>query len=239
MLKKELERFIEEDMPYGDITTQNLIEATKEEASVICNEKAILCGVNEAEEVFEYFGLETETYADEGDFIKDGDKVLSVLGCVPSILKAERLALNFLTRMSGISTKTRKFVDKARKVNSDVVIAGTRKTTPGFRKYEKKAIQTGEGVSHRMSLSDSVLIKDNHIKAVGFEEILDKTSDFGFNVSVEIEVEEKEEAIEAAKKEAVDIIMLDNFTSKEVEEIIEALKKNGLRKEVIIEVSGG
>jgi len=151
-------------------------------------------------------------------------------------LQSERLALNFLARMSGISTLTHRCVLAG---GGRVRIAATRKTTPGFRAYEKKAVFLGGGDTHRFNLSDAVLIKDNHIRICGLEECL-RTACMraSFTKKIEVEVESLEEMLAAAQGGA-DIIMFDNMPPKKIAEGVRLLSEKGLRKGIILEASGG
>ena len=158
-------------------------------------------------------------------------------GSARAILAGERLALNIVMRMSGIATLTRSLVDKCRKVNPKVRVAATRKTTPGFRYFEKKAVLIGGGDPHRMGLYDAVLIKNNHIRlAGGVKEALKRAAKGSYMMKVEIEVETPEQAFVALENGA-DIIMLDNFGPEEAKKLSHRLKK--ARPEVLIEISGG
>ncbi len=139
--------------------------------------------------------------------------------------------------MSGIATKTKKFVNKVKKINPSITIAATRKTTPGFRKYEKKAVLIGGGEPHRMGLYDAVMIKDNHIKIVGSVDVAIKTVKQKIkNKIIEIEVENEIDAINSAKLGA-NVIMLDNFEPETAKNISEKIKK--INSKILIEVSGG
>lgn len=148
----------------------------------------------------------------------------------------ERTALNIIGRMSGIATETRKLVEKVRKVNPRVKVAGTRKSL--LRLIDKRAIMIGGGEPHRFSLSDAILIKDNHLALVPLEEAIKRAKEFSVYKVVEVEVENLEDAVKAAKAGA-DVIMLDNMKPQEIKEVIEKLRELGLRDGVKIEVSGG
>lgn len=228
--------FLEEDIGTGDITTDSLIGDEEVKARIIVKENCILAGLEEAQEIFKNFGLIYLTDVSDGNQIKAKQEILSINGSAKSILKGERLALNFLGRMSGIATTTKKILDLCRLVNPNIGIAATRKTTPGFRYYEKKAVIIGGGVPHRYGLYDSILIKDNHLKVVGsITEAIRRAKKSSFTKKIEIEVKNLEEAIEAAS-EGVDIIMLDNFKPMDVQDTYEVVKKLGKN---IVEVSGG
>jgi len=187
-------------------------------------------------QIFQHFGLTAETLYDDGEFVPANSYVLTVQGSSRSILQSERLALNFLARMSGISTLTHRCVLAG---GGRVRIAATRKTTPGFRAYEKKAVFLGGGDTHRFNLSDAVLIKDNHIRICGLEECL-RTACMraSFTKKIEVEVESLEEMLAAAQGGA-DIIMFDNMPPKKIAEGVRLLSEKGLRKGIILEASGG
>ena len=160
-------------------------------------------------------------------------------GNARGILQAERLALNFLARMSGISTLTRECVLRAAAAGRQVRVAATRKTTPGFRRYEKRAVSLGGGDPHRFNLSDAVLIKDNHIKLLGLEECLRKArAQASFTKKIEVEVESIEDMLRAAEMGA-DIIMFDNMPPAQITAGVAILEQKGLRSRVILEASGG
>jgi nicotinate-nucleotide pyrophosphorylase (carboxylating) len=234
MLLVELECFIEEDLGYNDVSC-TIVPDCKVRAEVVSNEEGIVAGLAEATQLFEYFEVFALTDLAEGSAIKKGDSIFTLEGGARSILRAERLALNFLGRMSGIATLTRKYVDRA----NGVRIASTRKTTPGFRKFEKKAVIAGGGDPHRFNLSDMVLIKDNHLAVLGLEKALKSAKDVAsFTQKIEVEVEDTDSAIRAAKLGA-DIIMFDNMAADEIEKSIKKLEEKGLRQGLILEASGG
>lgn len=224
-----------EDMNNGDITTDNLISQNDiSEAEIIAKEDGILAGIEIAEITFKLLDKDMQFYRlkEDGQFLRKGDVIAKIKGKTRAILSGERTALNFLQRLSGIATKTRKFVDKVDKYK--VRVADTRKTTPGIRVLEKYAVKLGGGSNHRYNLSDAVMIKDNHIRAVGsidkaIKLIREKVS---HTVKIEVEVETIEEFKQALKAGA-DIIMLDNMS---IEDMKEAVMINN--KKVILEASG-
>jgi nicotinate-nucleotide pyrophosphorylase (carboxylating) len=229
----ELERFIEEDLGDDDDST-GIVPQVKANARIVCKEDGVLAGLGEACEVFGYFCTKAEKRYEDGQRVSKGDVVLEISGSAPDILRAERLALNFLGRMSGIATLTAKCVAK---VPEGVRIAATRKTTPGFRKFEKKAVKLGGGDAHRYDLSSAVMIKDNHIAIMGLEgAIAAAKKAASFTKKIEIEVESAGDAIKAAKL-GVDVIMFDNMGPKAIAEGIKKVKK--AHPGVIIEASGG
>ncbi|HEY9204606.1 MAG TPA: carboxylating nicotinate-nucleotide diphosphorylase [Candidatus Methanoperedens sp.] len=234
MLLTELERFIEEDIGYNDVSC-NIIPDCKVRAEVVAKEEGIIAGLFEATQVFEYFEIFASTDLTDGSPIKPDDIIFKLDGGARSILRAERLALNFLGRMSGITTLTRRYVERAEGIR----IACTRKTTPGFRKFEKKAVIAGGGDSHRFNLSDAVLIKDNHIAVLGLEKAVRAAKGAAsFTQKIEVEVEDVDSAVRAAEL-GVDIIMFDNMAAGEIRKSIKMLGEKGLRDRVILEASGG
>ncbi len=234
MLLTELEHFIEEDTGYNDVSS-GIIPDCKAQAEIVANEDGIIAGLAEATQVFEYFDVLSTTDLNDGSPIKKNDVLLTLDGGARSILRAERLALNFLGRMSGIAALTRKYVELA----GGVRIAGTRKTTPGFRKFEKKAVIAGGGDPHRFNLSDAVIIKDNHLAVLGLEKAVKAAKRMAsFTQKIEVEVENVEDAVRAAFL-GVDIIMFDNMTVDKIEQSIGAITEKGLRKGIILEASGG
>ena len=230
-----IEKFLEEDIGNGDITSDTLLSDENAEGKIFSKEKCVLAGLEEAKNVFEKLGVEVNAYAKDGSSIRKGTAILNLKGSAKSILSGERTALNFLSRMSGIATLTDKIVEKCKRINPKVEIAATRKTTPGFRYYEKKAVIIGGGISHRYGLYDAVLIKDNHIKIVGsIEECVKRAKKT--RKKIEIEVENTDDAIKAAKSGA-DTIMFDNFTPENVKKAYKKIKE--INENIKIEVSGG
>lgn len=232
---------IYDDIGFEDITTCALIPpGLNVKGQIISKEEGIVAGVELAFEIFREFGVETEILKNDGEKIRPNQIIMEIEGDPRKILTLERTVLNLMMRMSGIATLTSEMVEMVRKVNPDVLVAGTRKTTPGLQFFEKKAIRSGGGDTHRYRLDDSILIKDNHLALVGgVTEALSRARKYAsFTKKIEIEVETMEEALEAARASA-DIIMLDNMSSNEVTNVLTALGKEGLRDNVIIEVSGG
>lgn len=234
----DIERYLLEDLgKKGDITTDNLFTNETAEAFIIAKEKCIIAGLEEIKNVFKKTGASTQLFVKDGDFVKEKTIVAKIKGPARSILKGERLALNIIGRMSGIATETKKLVDICKKINPYVKIAATRKTTPGFRKYEKKAVIIGGGEPHRYGLYDAVLIKDNHIKLIGsIEKAIKKIKENVKNKIIEVEVENEKDALLAAKLD-VDIIMLDNFNPKTAEIVSKKIRK--INSDILIEISGG
>ncbi|HDZ35632.1 MAG TPA: carboxylating.nicotinate-nucleotide diphosphorylase [Thermococcus sp.] len=230
-------RFLEEDAPFGDVTSEAVIpEGTLAKAVVIAKQEGVIAGVEEAKAIFEHFGVNVAIKRRDGEEVEKGEVILELEGDARAILLVERTALNIMGRMSGIATEVRKLVEKARAVNPNVRVAGTRKTL--LKPIDKRAILIGGGEPHRFSLSDAILIKDNHLALVPLEEAIRRAKAFSVYKVVEVEVETLEDAIKAARAGA-DVVMLDNMSPAEIAETIEALKREGLRERVKIEVSGG
>lgn len=237
VLLSYLLRFLEEDGPFGDVTSEAVIpKDLNAKAVIMAKQEGTIAGVEEAKALFEYFGAKVEVRKRDGEAVKRDDIILKLEGNARSILLVERTALNVMGRMSGIATEVRRLVEKMRAVNPRVRIAGTRKTL--LKPLDKRAILIGGGEPHRFSLSDAILIKDNHLALVSLEEAIKRAKSFSIYKVVEVEVENLEDALRAAKLGA-DVIMLDNMTPEQVEEILKALKREGLREKVKIEVSGG
>lgn len=234
-----IEYMINEDIGFEDITSSALIdEDKKSKAYVLAKEEGIIAGIDLAKTIFKKGNLKVSNLKHDGDLVDKGENVLEIKGNTRDILKLERTGLNMMMRMSGIATLTNKIVEKAFKY--DIMVAGTRKTTPGIQKFEKQAIAIGGGDTHRLRLDDCVMIKDNHIAAVGdlLKAIKLAKKKVSFTKKIEVEVETLEDALKAAK-EGVNILMLDNMVPKDILATINALKDAKLRENIIIEASGG
>lgn len=234
-------RFLEEDFGFGDITTDNLVDPrAKAMGTVVCNEAAIVAGLREARILLEYVRCETDTGFRDGKEVKPGNKILTVIGSAQSLLEVERVLLNLLSHMSGVATATRELVDLAKKENAYVRVACTRKTLPGLRYFEKRAVELGGGDTHRLRLDDMVLIKDNHlIFTDGIADAVKRAkAKVSFTKKIEVEVTKPEQAIDAVKAGA-DIVLLDNMSPQTVERTVKLLESKKLRERVILEASGG
>jgi len=243
---KEIEHFLEEDMRDDDISCM-LVESKNVDAVIFVKEECVISGTEIAAAVFDYMKISFERKKNDGDIAEAGEAVFTLNGDSVSVLRAERIVLNFLSHLSGIATNTRayvKIIEEAFQVsetNEKTIpkIAATRKTTPGIRKYEKKAVFDGGGDTHRQNLADTVMIKDNHIEIMGlekaFSEAKRKTS---FTKKIEVEADTKEQALTAAEMGA-DIILLDNMSADRIKETVKLLTEKGLRNKVILEASGG
>jgi nicotinate-nucleotide pyrophosphorylase (carboxylating) len=237
-VREMLANFLQEDVGAGDITSDNIIPADLEAtAKIVCKSRfAIVCGLEEASMIFDMCGCKSQILVKDGSKVRKGMVVMNVSGYARAILKAERTVLNLLMRMSGIATETRHMGQLAK----GITILATRKTAPGLRYFDKKAVVLGGGATHRMRLDDMVLIKDNHLVLVSdlAKCIRLARKNVGSSIKVECEAGTKEEALAAVAAEA-DTVMLDNFTPKQAEEIIYQIRSMGLRKKVKIELSGG
>jgi nicotinate-nucleotide pyrophosphorylase (carboxylating) len=231
-------RFIEEDSPFGDITSEAVIPERTCRAVIRAEQEGIIAGIEEASALFMHFGITAEPGKEDGGTVITHDIVLSLAGNARAILLVERTALNIIGRMSGVATQTRKLADTVFAVNPRCRIAATRKTSPGFRVLDKKAVQLGGGDPHRMSLSDGILIKDNHLMLVPLTHAIRAAKAASSYRKVEVEVETTQDALTAAK-EGADIILLDNMAPCNVRETLACLKHTGLRDRVAIELSGG
>ena len=240
-MRQDLAKMVYEDIGFEDITTRALIPpGLQVRGQIIAREEGIVAGVELAVAIFTEFAVETEILVGDGEKIEQGQIIMKISGDPRGILSVERTVLNLLMRMSGIATLTGNVIKMVRSVNPDVIVAGTRKTTPGLQFFEKNAIRSGGGDTHRYRLDDSVLIKDNHLALVGgVAEAISRARKYvSFTKKIEIEVETLEEAMQAANAGA-DIIMLDNMGPDEITEVLATLESKNLRKKALIEVSGG
>ncbi|HEX2014543.1 MAG TPA: carboxylating nicotinate-nucleotide diphosphorylase [Nitrososphaera sp.] len=238
-VRKRLTEFLQEDIGAGDLTSESIVpEDLAAVAEIICKSKspAVVSGLEEAAIVFDICGCAAKVLKRDGSKVEKGTAVMSVSGRARAILKAERTALNLIMRMSGISTETERLVNAA----GGAKILATRKTAPGLRYFDKKAVILGGGQSHRMGLDDMVLIKDNHLRIGGSPGkcVTEARKRAGHSATIECEATNKAETIEAVSAGA-DIVMLDNFTPSQAKSTIEALSRMGLRKKAKIEISGG
>lgn len=237
----DLEAYLEEDVGLGDITTEAVVsEGVQIKAVILTKATGIVAGVSEAASLFSLLDCKVKPLKHDGERIRRGEKIFRISGPAASILRGERVALNLLMRMSGIATLTRQYVEAAEKINPDVRIACTRKTAPGLRFLDKKAVQIGGGDTHRLRLDDCILIKDNHLRIVGSVEkaVRRARERVSFTKKIEVEISSLAEAMQAIQAGA-DIIMLDNLSPREVGRIVRELKRRDLRGKVVIEASGG
>lgn len=232
MLRDRLRRFLDEDVgvEWRDVGN-GVVEGETASASIVVNEDGVVAGLEEASVLFEMLGVTPSPCVDDGARVTGGDVLLSVGGDAVAVLRGERVALNLIGSMSGVATATRRCVEAA----GGVVVAATRKTTPGYRAFEKKAVRVGGGDPHRYSLEDAVIIKDNHVELLGLEEAYRRVErEASFTSKIEVEAESVESAVRAAELGA-DVVMLDNMSPDGVARAVEELE--GF--DVVVEASGG
>ena len=234
--KKELLRFLSEDVRSGDITSA-LLTKKKIVAKIISRQEGVIAGIKFAKNLFHLKGCTVKAFVKDGAKVKQTQKILQVSGSTQSVLACERTALNLLSRMSGIATQTNFLVSKIRKVSKKTNLYSTRKTAPGLRIFDKEAVKIGGGHKHRMSLDEMIMIKDNHLVLCNSMEGIIKQARKK-RKRIEIEVENQKDALLAAKMGA-SIIMLDNFTPMEIKRTIAVLRKKKMRNKVKLEASGG
>ncbi|MFC2058122.1 carboxylating nicotinate-nucleotide diphosphorylase [Chloroflexota bacterium] len=239
-LQQIIDNALAEDFASDDVTTQALIPPRlKGMGYLVVNREGVLAGIEVAGRVFRSVGpgLKFTALFDDGSSVCPGDKVASVEGSVAGILRAERVALNFLQHLSGIASETARYV--AAVSGTRALITDTRKTVPGLRLLEKYAVRAGGGHNHRLNLSDGVLIKDNHLMVLrsrgeGLEKVVRKARrKVSQNLKIEIEVESRDQAREALAAGA-DIILLDNMKPADMREVVEMVQGRAL-----LEASGG
>jgi len=230
-----------EDIGDGDVTAEFFVPSTLQAfGRIVVRERAVVAGSKIAEEVFHRVdpSLNVEIAQPDGSALMGGETIMEIRGSARSIVTAERVALNFLQRLSGIATLTRQFVEGAGK--SKAKILDTRKTTPGLRSLEKAAVLAGGGANHRFGLFDMVLLKDNHLSAntgvSGLAAAIARVRQERPNVRVEVEADHLEQVRTFLEMDGVDVILLDNMNPAEMREAVALGKK---KKNVKFEASGG
>lgn len=239
-MRRIISAALEEDLAYGDLTSTLLIPPNLlARANIIAKGHMIVAGVAIAREVFQTVDstIELTTHAGDGTIVRPSTTILSMKGKAQSLLQGERIALNFLQRLSGISTLTHQFCEAVR--DFPVNLVDTRKTTPGLRALEKWAVRLGGGKNHRFSLHDGILIKDNHLMVMASQRLnITQTcllarqhAPHGLRICVEVETMAQ---VRQALKGKADVLLLDNMTPDHVRQAIDIIKKQAL-----VEVSGG
>jgi nicotinate-nucleotide pyrophosphorylase (carboxylating) len=230
---------LREDLGEGDTTTQFFVRGDlRALGRIVARERSVVAGTETAAEVFRRVNstLNVEILQPDGTALSGGETILEVRGAAASILTAERVALNFLQRLSGIATLTRQFVEAIGK--SRATILDTRKTTPGLRALEKAAVVAGGGANHRSNLSDMVLVKDNHLSAgagfSGFVNAIQRLRQERPGLRIEVEADRLEQVRSFLEIEGIDVILLDNMEPTEMREAVAAGKGK-----VKFEASGG
>lgn len=220
----------------GDITTQSTIKESETiTASMVAREQGVICGVTIAEYVFNRIApnIDVTIHLQDGVAVNAGDKILTVSGSAQDILQSERIALNFISHLSGIATNTARYVDAVKGTNAKIL--DTRKTLPGWRGLQKHAVKMGGGENHRMGLYDMVLIKDNHIVAAGgVNEALNRVKTANPDVKIEIEVDTLDQLQDVLDHGTADIVLLDNLRGDDLEQAVQICQGK-----IITEASGG
>ena len=233
--KRELKRFLDEDVGNGDITS-DLLQKRKIVARIITREETIVAGTKFVKDIFALKKCKVQILKKDGKIGKENQTILEIRGDVKDVLTCERTALNLLSRMCGIATQTNNLRKQIKSIGSKSKIFATRKTAPGLRFFDKEAVKIGGGEKHRMTLSEMIMIKDNHLAVErSIEGILKKAKKT--SGKIEIEVESQEDAILCARLGA-DIIMLDNFSPEKIKKTIKKLTELKLRNRVVLEASG-
>lgn len=241
IMRQDLARLVYEDIGFEDLTTQALIPPSMViRGRIVAQEEGVVAGLELASSIFREFSIQTSLKKQDGDWVAPWEVLMEVEGEARSILSVERTALNLLMRMSGIATLTHSIIEMVREVNPTVIIAGTRKTTPGLQFFEKDAIRVGGGDTHRYRLDDAVLIKDNHLALVGSvtEAVERARKHASFTKKIEVEADTLDQALQAAQAGA-DIVLLDNMSLDQIRTVLSLLKNGGLRDKVLVEASGG
>ncbi len=234
--KKDLSRYLNEDIKNGDITSV-LLSNKNIKAKIISREKGIVAGIKFARNIFQLKKCTVRALVKDGSRLKPNQTILEVSGSAKSVLSCERTVLNLLSRMSGIATQTNYLVSQIKKYSKKTDLYSTRKTAPGLRYFDKEAVRIGGGHKHRMSLNDMIMLKDNHLLLCNsMDDIIKKARKK--HKQVEVEVENQKDAILAAKYGAT-IIMLDNFSPTQIRKTTVALQKKKLRNKIKLEASGG
>ncbi|MGB9915592.1 MAG: carboxylating nicotinate-nucleotide diphosphorylase [Candidatus Bathyarchaeales archaeon] len=239
ILEDKLKQLLAEDIGQGDVTSAAVVPAgLRVDASIVAKEAGVAAGIEEITILAESLGLTVQAKIKDGEKIRKRQIIMTISGDAQTILSVERTMLNLLSRMCGIATKTRNFVEKLEEAKLPVKIAATRKTAPGLSYFDKKAVLMGGGDTHRLHLDDMILVKDNHIAIAGSVESAVKKAkqSASFSKKIEVEVTNVKDALTAAEAGA-DIIMLDNFLPEQIRKAVETLEKAGFGK-VLLEASG-
>lgn len=235
IIEEHVKNSLKEDIGFGDITTDFLYnESDALTAQLNTREDTVVCGIDVFKLVFSILSdkVEVKTFCKDGDYVKAGTKLAELKGLARAILIGERTALNYMQRMSGIATQTRKYQEAIKPYQA--FVTDTRKNTPGFRMFEKYSVMVGGAKLHRFNLSDCVMIKDNHIKHAGSitaaVELIKKNLSHAHKIEVECDTFEQ---VKEALSSGCDIIMLDNMTIPEMKKCVEFIGNK-----VIVEASG-
>jgi len=234
----DVERWLREDLGHHDVTN-DVPGDTR--GRLVATESGVAAGLDAAEAVFEYLDVDVVDRVEDGTAVSEGDVVLRTEGAARATLRGERVAVNVAGHASGVATRTREAVNAAREGGDDVAVAATRKTTPGLRGVEKRAVVAGGGDTHRLDLSHMVMVKENHVAELGLEDAVAHFRErASFATKVEVEAETREEAARAAEAGA-DVVLLDNMTPDETATAAAAVRDAAADagREVLVEASGG
>ena len=238
-LDTEIERFLQEDISNGDITSDLFIDPNSiSNAQILSRESGLLSGRKELTQIFDYFNIKSNWSFQDGEYFDSNTQIVKLNGLSKSLLLSERVSLNLLGHMSGIATSTNHAVTITKKISPNTNISATRKTLPGLRKYEKYSVIVGGGLPHRYDLNEMILIKDNHHKLItNLKESVNTARDkIDSNKKIELEVDSLESALNAVDLD-VDIILLDNMTPEDISKFILKLKQ--ISEPPLTEASGG
>ncbi len=230
--------FLNEDAPSGDITSEAIIGDIPCKARIIAKENGVIAGLEEATILFDAQGVSMELSVQDGSEVDRGTILATLEGPARAVLLVERTALNIIGRMSGIASMTHRMQSILDRIQPGCRVASTRKTAPGLRLLDKKAVVLGGGDAHRMTLSDGVMIKDNHLVLVPLDIAIHRARAHIPIKKIEVEVETPEEALLAARVGA-DILLLDNMSPAVIQKTLTLLNNADLREHLLIEVSGG
>ena len=238
-LDAEIERFLQEDISNGDITSDLFIDSNSiSNAQILSREPGILSGRKELTQIFDHFKIKSDWLFQDGGYFDSNTEIVKLNGLSKSLLLSERVSLNLLGHMSGIATSTNHAVTITKKISPNTNISATRKTLPGLRKYEKYSVIVGGGLPHRYDLNEMILIKDNHYKLITNlkESINAARYKIDSNKKIELEVDSLESALNAVDLD-VDIILLDNMIPEDISKFILKLKQ--ISEPPLTEASGG
>lgn len=241
ILEVKLIQLLADDIGQGDVTSGAIIPANLDvEAEIIAKEVGVAAGIEEIAILAQILGLRVANYVSDGNNFVKNQVIMKIFGDAQLILSAERTILNLISRMSGIATTTSRLIKNITDAKLKTMIAATRKTVPGLNYFDKKAVFIGGGDTHRMNLTDMILIKDNHIAVAGNlgNAIRKAKKHVSFSKKIEVEVTGISDVLLAARA-GVGIIMLDNFSPKKINEAIALLKKEGFFGKLLLEASGG
>ena len=201
LLEKDIDNWLNEDLYYGDVST-SFLERRRVHARITSKQNGKVSGIPIIRKIFERFNIDIRQSIDDGSIVKADEDIIIIEGDVINILAVERTVLNIMTHLTGITTYVANLVEKIKTAGHKTIIAGTRKTLPGLRKYQKYAITVGGGDTHRMTLSSMVLLKENHLSQFTSitQAVTKARKNSSFSIKIEVEVRNDEEAIEALMK---------------------------------------